>query len=321
MNLRVFLLNESKHLEPSSQTTFFESFQDGKSYYWIDVEDTDPTSLKEFLERLGLHSLVLEECLEPAGTFRVDLYHQSLFIKFSVQLAWDIPGQPFFSIICIPQAVITIHERPSSTIENIAEEYSSAARFHSFTTAAIVYQIFDGLIDEDMAFVLEARWDIESLEEAMDKAADSAQIGQILTLKQRISRLSIICEDQRYCVAALQTIESDLFDISDLSEYFRDSLANLEYAIRSAGRQEAHLSELRQYYQITLQEKTSKRLRLLTILSAVFMPLFLIAGIYGMNFRYMPELTWPYSYPVVIFIMIAVAAVLLWIFYRKGWFK
>jgi hypothetical protein len=42
MNLRVFLLNESKHLEPSSQTAFFESFQDGKSYYWIDVEDPDP---------------------------------------------------------------------------------------------------------------------------------------------------------------------------------------------------------------------------------------------------------------------------------------
>ncbi|MCD6390123.1 MAG: magnesium transporter CorA family protein [Desulfobulbaceae bacterium] len=321
MNLRVFLLNESKHLEPSSQTTFFKSFQDGKSYYWIDVEDPDPASLKNFLERLGLHSLILEEYLEPAGTPRVDLYHQSLFIKFSVQLAWDTLEQPFFSIICIPQAVITIHEKPSSTIENIANEYSSAARFHSSTTTAIIYQIFDRLIDKDMAFVLETRRNIESLEEAMDKAADLAQIDRILMLKQRISRLSIICEDQRYCVATLQTIESDLFDISDLREYFRDSLANLEYAIRSAGRQEAHLSELRQYYQITLQEKTNKRLRLLTILSAVFMPLSLITGIYGMNFRYMPELTWPYSYPLVISIMVAVAAVFLWIFNRKGWFK
>ena len=321
MNLRVFLLNESKHLEPSSQTAFFESFQDGKSYYWIDVEDPDPASLKKFLERLGLHSLIMEECIEPARISRVDLYLQSLFIKFSVQLAWDTPGQPFFSIICIPQAVITIHEKPNSTIENIAEEYSSAARFHSFTTAAIVYQIFDRLIDKDMAFVLESRRDIESLEEAMDKAPDSAQIDRTLTLKQRISHLSIICDDQRYCVAALQSIESDLFDLSDLSEYFRDSLANLEYAIRSAGRQEAHLSELRQHYQLTLQEKTNKRLKLLTILSAVFMPLSLIAGIYGMNFRYMPELIWKYSYPVLIFIMIAVAVLLLWIFYRKGWFK
>ena len=143
MNHRVFRLNESKHLEPSSQTTFFKSFQDGKSYYWIDVENPDPTSLKELLERLDLHSLILEECLDPAGTSRVDLYHQSLFIKFSVQPAWDTPGQPFFSIICIPQEVIAVHEKLSPTIENIAVEYSSAARCHSFSKAAIVYQIFD----------------------------------------------------------------------------------------------------------------------------------------------------------------------------------
>jgi len=93
--------------------------------------------------RLGLYSLSLEECLVPAGTSRVDLYHQSLFIKFSVQLAWDTPGQPFFAIICIPQEVIAVHEKLSPTIENIAVEYSSAARFHSFSKAAIVYQIFD----------------------------------------------------------------------------------------------------------------------------------------------------------------------------------
>jgi len=93
------------------------------------------------------------------------------------------------------------------------------------------------LIDEDMAFVLETRRNIESLEAAMDRTADSAQIELILTFKQRISRLSIVCEDQRHCVTALQTIESDLFDISDLHEYFRDSLANLEYSIRwQAGR-------------------------------------------------------------------------------------
>jgi len=98
MNLRVFLINESKHLEPSSQTTCFESFRDGKSYYWIDVEDPDPASLKEFLEQLDVHSLIMEEYLEPAGTSRVDLYRQSLFIRFSVQLALDTRGQPFFPL-------------------------------------------------------------------------------------------------------------------------------------------------------------------------------------------------------------------------------
>lgn len=321
MNLKIFHLNENKHLEPSSRTAFLGTFRDGKSYYWIDIENPNPASLEEFLSFLELHPLVLEACLDPAGTSRVAPYQQSLFIKFSIHLGSDIPRQSFLSIICLPQAVITVHEKSFSTIESIAKEFSSAVRFHTFSTAAIVYQILDRLIDEDLAIVLKARRDIESLEEAIDEAPDSVQIEQILMLKQRVARLSITCEDQRYCVTALQTIESDVFDISAFREYFRDSLGNLEHAIRSVGRQQAHLSELRQHSQLTLQERTNKRLRLLTILSAVFMPLTLITGIYGMNFRYMPDLEWPYSYPLVIGIMIALAAVLLWAFYRKGWFK
>ena len=112
-----------------------------------------------------------------------------------------------------------------------------------------------------------------------------------------------------------------MFDIRDFREYFHESLAHLEYALRSVGRQEARLAELHQHYLLTLQDKTNKRIRLLTIISAIFMPLTLIAGIYGMNFQNIPELTWSYGYPVVIALMFALAAVLLWMFYRKGWFK
>lgn len=321
MDLKVFLLNENKHLEPSSRTTFLDTFRDGKSYYWVDIQNPNSASLEEFLSLLELHPLVLEGCLDPAGTSRVAPYQQSIFIKFPVHLGWDIPGQSHLVIICLPQAVITVHERSIPTIEGIAMEFSSAVRFHTFSIAAIVYQILDRLIDEDMVFVLESRRDIESLEEAIDQAADSVQTDRVLILKQRVARLSIICEDQRYCVTNLQTIESEIFDIADFREYFHDSLANLEYVIRSVGRQQAHLTELHQHCQLTLQERTNKRLRLLTILSAVFMPLTLIAGIYGMNFRYMPELRWPYSYPLVIAVMTAIAAVLLWVFHRKGWFR
>jgi len=72
---------------------------------------------------------------------------------------------------------------------------------------------------------------------------------------------------------------------------------------------------------LTLQDKTNSRLKLLTILSGVFLPLMLLVGIYGMNFRYMPELQWHFGYPLVITMMASIAGGLLWIFYRKGWFK
>lgn len=147
------------------------------------------------------------------------------------------------------------------------------------------------------------------------------QIDQILALKPRVARLSITLEDQRHCVAALQTVESEAFNITDFREYSRDSLAHLECALRSVGRQQTHLSELHQHYLISLQERTNGRIRRLTILTAVFMPLTLITGIYGMNFKYMPVIAWRFGCPLVIVVMLLLAGGLLWMFYRKGWLK
>lgn len=321
MNLQVFRLNANKYLETSSVEAFLDAYTDGESLYWVDIAKPDQANLSKFLLPIRLHPLVLEGCLDLSAGSRIAPYKHSLFIKLPTQLSWDNPLHSFLSIICLPQAIITIHESPIPILEDIKREFSTAVRLHTLSTSAILYQIFDRLIDEDMAFALESRRTIDSLEEAIDQEAESIKIDQILALKRKVSHLSIILEDQGHCINALQTIESEVFDIQDLHEYFRDSLAHLDYTLRSVGRQEAHLSELHQHYLLTLQDRTNKRIKLLTILSAVFMPLTLIAGIYGMNFRHMPELTWSFGYPVVIAVMIALASGLLWIFYRRGWFK
>ena len=321
MDKKVYYLNENGYLIASSVPKILNSHIDGESLQWFDIAQPEQVALTEFLSPLKLHPLVLEGCLDTEGGSRIVPYEQTLFIRLPTQLAWDNPAQSFLSIICLPSSIITIHEAAVPALESMAREFSSAVRFHTLSVSAILYQVLDRIIDEDMAFVLEARRTIESLEEAMDLAPQTVQIGQVLVIKRLISTLSITFEDQRQSVAAMQTAESEIFNISDFREYFRDSLSHLEYALRSTGRQQARLAEIHQHYLLTLQDKTNKRLRLLTIISAIFMPLTLITGIYGMNFRYMPELKWPYSYPFVIAVMIALAVTLLCIFYRKGWFK
>jgi magnesium transporter len=72
----------------------------------------------------------------------------------------------------------------------------------------------------------------------------------------------------------------------------------LEYALRSVGGQQVHLAELHQHDLISLQDKTNQRIRFLTIISAVFMSLTLIAGIYGMKFQYIPEISWRFGHPL-----------------------
>lgn len=320
MVLKTFLLNENRHLEPSSIEAFLASREDGKPY-WVDITAPGLADLEGLFSSFDVHPLILETCLDATAGYRIAPYKHSLFIRMPTQLVWDNTEQSFLSIICLPSAIITIHETPIPTLHAIARDFSTAVRFHTKSTSSILYQIIDRLTDEDMAFALDARNEIESLEEAIDRDEDSAQIDRILLLKRRIAHLSTTFEDQRYCITALQTVESEVFDVKYLHEYFRDSLANIDHALRLIGHHQKRLAELHQHSLLTLQDRANKRLRLLTIISAIFMPLSLIAGIYGMNFRYMPELTWTYGYPLVIIVMVALAIGLLWLFYRKGWFK
>ena len=90
---------------------------------------------------------------------------------------------------------------------------------------------------------------------------------------------------------------------------------------RGVERHGRRLVEARQELQLRLHDLTDSRLRLLTVLSAIFPPLSLITGLYGMNFQHMPELAWENGYFVTLGLMGTIAAGMLWMFKRNGWFQ
>ena len=322
MDKKVFILNEHKKLAAATAEVFFSSGRKEGVVYWVDVQAPDPKGLSEFVSPLQLHHLILEGCLEPTVNSRIEPFEDALFVQVPVRTRWDDSNRSTLSIICLPGSIITIHDKEIPVLKNIESDFTGAMFFHSLSTGAIVYQIFDRLVDQGMVFAAETRRKIDDAEESLEsQVMDYASVEQIRELKWHAAHLEIIYEDQRTCVKGLQTIESEVFNIQDYREYFRDILTNLEYVLRSFGRQQSRLSELRQHYMIAQQEKVNNRLRILTIVSAVFMPLTLITGIYGMNFRYMPELYWRYSYPVVLGIMLLIFAVMMWTSFRKGLFK
>jgi Mg2+ and Co2+ transporter CorA len=94
---------------------------------------------------------------------------------------------------------------------------------------------------------------------------------------------------------------------------------NRSFADQTVDRLHQHLADLQQRYDTNQQEKTNKRLAVLTVISAIFLPLTLLAGIYGMNFDVMPELHVPYAYPVALGVMAIIAVGLYRYFRSNGW--
>lgn len=114
-----------------------------------------------------------------------------------------------------------------------------------------------------------------------------------------------------------EEVRMDLRDCADHAYFLLDTLET--YRDLANNLMEVYLS--------SISNRLNQVMKLLAILSTVFMPLTLIAGIYGMNFNpeasrwNMPELNWPYGYPAVLLAMVAIAIVLLWLFWQRGWFE
>jgi len=321
MNERIFRLNEDRHLEACTMTDVHGSAESPGGHCWIDLCQRDPEQLAKFLATFDLHPLAVEACLDPAPMSRFVSYGKSLFLGLPVRIALDVEERHFLWIVCLPSLIITIHEESLPALESIIAQFTSGLRFHASSTSALLYQILDYLIDENMALTLKTRNRLDGLEEQLEENPDWEVAEQTLPLKRQLAHLAATIEDQLYCVSSLQTIDSESFQIEGLQDYFRDAVSHLEHASRAVGRQAARLNAMHQDYLLAAQDKTNTRLRLLTIVSTVFMPLTLITGIYGMNFHDMPELSWSHGYLIVMLVMAAIVGTMLWGFWRSGWFK
>lgn len=288
---------------------------------WIDITRRDPGPLTEFLRSLDVHPLALEACLETVPNSRIGVYGRSLFIGLPMLLDWADNGRTFLSILCLPGILVTIHEKSVSMLDSIKKDFISAMQFHAPNTSAVLYQILDFIIDQEIVLTLEARERIDRLEEALEEESVLDLPDETRSLRRKTVLLESILEDQHHCVSSLQTIESVAFSVEGIQDYIRDAIAHLDHTVRSVGRQLDRLTSLRQHFLLQLQDKANKRLQILTIVSAIFLPLMLVTGIYGMNFRHMPELSWRYGYAGALLLMCLIAAGLLWVLARKGWFK
>jgi magnesium transporter len=142
----------------------------------------------------------------------------------------------------------------------------------------------------------------------------------IFTLRLQITNIGDANEDHAFCVDVLQKVEITSFGVGDQLEHFKELDRSLERHQRSMDRLEENVKDLQQQFVLAIQDRTGNRLKVLTVLSAIFLPLTLIAGIYGMNFENMPGLGVRYAYYVVLGFMAVVGIGMLAYFYKRGWF-
>ncbi len=137
--------------------------------------------------------------------------------------------------------------------------------------------------------------------------------------KHSLRTLDTVVSSQLRCFEFMSGLNRPFLDLAGLTVQFQFSPINAHAANQNVDRLEKTIVDLRQRFEMNQQEKTNRRLAVLTILSAIFMPITLIAGIYGMNFEKMPELHFGFGYPAVLICMGLIAGVMYLYFKTRGW--
>lgn len=320
MIIKAFTIDEKSRLAAIDSEDLSQEWLIDEIPRWIDVEAAEADALSDFLSPLCIPQPIIESCLKPSDEPELVHYENVTYIEFPLILKNQDYKLMYVSMLFLPTTLITIHMGTVSTISTLEARLSTESLFRSSDISGLLYQIFVHLIKLTYRFFRDVRAEINHLSKAIIEKSDRVELEDVLNMARSIDLFITVTEDQNYCIENILASESKSVGLGNEHQNFRELNRSLQSAIRIINRYDGRVTELLQFYMLTLQDKTNNRLRVLTVISAVFLPLTLIAGIYGMNFRHMPELAGPYSYYIVLSLMFVIALGMLFFFYRRGWF-
>ncbi len=296
---------------------------------WINIDGLHKTELIHDIGRqYGIHSLVLEDILNTNHRPKMDDYDDYIHFTlrlllppergFDLERRFDIVKEQV-SIILGKRFVLTFQEKESSIFDPVIDRLKkSKGLFRNAGTDYLTYTLMDTIVDSYFYTLEKIGDELEDLEEELVDNPSENTLNKIHRMKNEIIILSRSIRPVREMIIALRKSDSpliqeethvflkDLYDhiiqIIDIIESYRDMLT---------GMLDVYLSHV--------SLRLNEIMKVLTIFASIFIPLTFIVGIYGMNFRYMPELKWDWSYPAVWLIMIALTVGMLFYFKRKKW--
>ena len=294
------------------------------SVTWVDVNSlAQPDLIKEMCDRFGIDPLVQEDILDTEQRPKAEDYGDYIFIVLKMLRFDPIGGRVIVeqvSLILGSSYVISFQEGfEGDVFEGVRRRIrSGAGRIRVEGADYLAYALVDAIVDNYFV-VLDRYLDaVEKLRaEIVDQpATDMAQKifgleGEVMEIRHTVWPL----------IEALGSLRKDKTHLikRNTDKYLRDVNDHVLRVIDGAQTAIDMLDRLQDYYLSVVSNRQNEILKVLTIVSTIFIPLTFIAGVYGMNFEHMPELAHEYGYPLALLMMVGIAVGMLIYFKRKGW--
>jgi magnesium transporter len=291
---------------------------------WIDIDGIHDTEVvRRAGEILNLHFLLLEDIVTTGQNPKIEDHGDYIFVVLK-RLALEDAGEEIredqVSIVLGANYVITFREGGDEVFENVRSLLrNSGGRFRSKGADYLAYAILDDIVDRYFLVLDRLGERIEITEEALISSPSAETVGGIHHLKKEILLLRKSVWPLREIVSSLQRSGSGLIE-EHTRIYLRDVHDHIIQVLDTSETYREMVYGMFDIYLSSLSNRMNQVMKVLTMFASVFIPLTFLVGVYGMNFEYMPELKWKWSYPALWVFMIAVTIFMLVYFKKKKWF-
>ncbi|MDL2229160.1 magnesium/cobalt transporter CorA [Treponema sp. OttesenSCG-928-L16] len=290
---------------------------------WINVEGLkDSASIGILTEHFGIHPLTLEDILNTKQRPKVEEFETYLFIILEA-ISLDEDGSSRLeqlSLILMENAVITFQERGGDSFGPIRKRIlNNAGRIRRMGSDYLAYGIIDSMVDNYFLVLDVLGAKIEDFEDRAIDESDKDFIPDFQNVKQELLRLRRAVWPLRESLSALMRLDSELIG-EELEPFLRDLHDNVMQAAETIDSYRELLAGVMEVHLSSISNRMNNVMKVLTIISTIFIPISFIAGVYGMNFTNMPELGHPYGYYITLGVMALIALLMVLFFKRRKWF-
>jgi len=324
--VRIRLIDyDAESIEERTLASIEESFAlaDDPPVTWVNIDGLHDISVAEAVaDRFGVHRLALEDVLSPTQRPKVEEYPDH-FLVILRMLTFDEEtetiGSEQLSLIVGATYLFSFQERFGDVFEPVRERLRhSRGRIRSRGTDYLAYALIDAIVDHYFRIMEDVGDRIEELEETVLREPSLDVMHRIHHLRREMLILRRAVWPLREALGRMY--RGEVPHVTEETQmYLRDVYDHTVQVIDTSETLREVLTGTMDLYMSGVSNRMNEVMKVLTVIATIFIPLSFFAGLYGMNFDYMPELHVHWAYPTLLVGMGALALGMIFTFWRKGW--
>jgi magnesium transporter len=287
---------------------------------WVNVEGATREDLERLFQPLAPEGPVLAGHITGDQWFEVFDREHCYAAFLAAPTAW-LEHETWFHIVLLPQTICTLHPTEIPSTDDFMQRCWFDRPGPDSTVDAVMLHVIQGYIEEEITEFYRVRFQVEEHAEGLRRGDAAFTVEDLEELMTRCHHMATAFFEHQTLLQGIGFSRSRAFSLGSHSHLYSQAVRAIGNLREGVQQIQHRLAELQQQHVMDQQEQFNSRVRVLTIISAIFLPLTLIAGIYGMNFENMPELDESNAYFIVLIAMVSVAFGMLGFFYWKGWFR